>query len=62
MCDNDLVSNCREGGEDICEKCGVTVSDRLRDITRPEWNNILGIGKTNKELAEQGQDYVLTVP
>jgi hypothetical protein len=40
----------------------VTVSDRLRDITHPEWNNILGIGKTNKELAEQGQDYVLTVP
>ena len=38
----------------MCEKCGVTVSDRLHDITRPEWNNILGIGKTNKELAEQG--------
>jgi len=42
------------GCEDICEKCGVTVSDRLHDITRPEWNNILDIGKTNIELAEQG--------
>jgi len=29
-----------DSGEDICNKCGMIVSDKIQDINRPEWRNM----------------------
>ena len=29
-----------ESGEIICSKCGMVISDKLQDMSRPEWRAI----------------------
>ena len=41
VCKSDLrLITDPDSGEDICNKCGMIVSDKIQDINRPEWRNM----------------------
>jgi transcription initiation factor TFIIIB Brf1 subunit/transcription initiation factor TFIIB len=44
VCKSDLLLiTDPDSGEDICNKCGMIVSDKIQDINRPEWRNMFDI-------------------
>jgi transcription initiation factor TFIIB len=50
VCRSDLlIITDPESGEEICNKCGMIVSDKIQDINRPEWRNMFDtVEITNK--------------
>ena len=50
LCKSDLlIITDPESGEDICNKCGMIVSDKIQDINRREWRNMFDtVEITNK--------------
>jgi transcription initiation factor TFIIB len=43
-----------DSGEDICNKCGMIVSDKIQDINRPEWRNMFDTVEINNRRRRTG--------
>ncbi|MFL6317033.1 MAG: transcription initiation factor IIB family protein, partial [Nitrososphaeraceae archaeon] len=55
VCKSDLlIITDPESGEDICNKCGMIVSDKIQDINRPEWRNMFDTVEINNRRRRTG--------
>jgi transcription initiation factor TFIIB len=55
VCKSDLLLvTDPDSGEDICKKCGMIVSDKVQDISRPEWRNALDTVEINNRRSRTG--------
>src|ERR687888_2523103 len=55
VCKSDLLLiTDPESGEDICNKCGMIVSDKIQDINRPERRNMFDTVEINNRRRRTG--------
>ena len=55
VCKSDLLLiTDPDSGEDICNKCGMIVSDKIQDINRPEWRNMFDTVEINNRHRRTG--------
>jgi transcription initiation factor TFIIB len=55
VCRSDLlIITDPESGEEICNKCGMIVSDKIQDINRPEWRNTFHTVEINNRHSRTG--------
>jgi transcription initiation factor TFIIB len=55
VCRSDLlIITDPESGEEICNKCGMIVSDKIQDINRPEWQNMFDTVEINNRRRRTG--------
>ena len=55
VCKSDLLLiTDPDSGEDICNKCGMIVSDKIQDINRPEWRNMFDTVEINNRRRRTG--------
>ncbi|HZD83724.1 MAG TPA: TFIIB-type zinc ribbon-containing protein [Nitrososphaeraceae archaeon] len=53
ICKSDRVVTDSESGEIICSNCGMVISDKAQDISRPEWHFFNNNNNAKKELNDK---------